>query len=158
MAKVRNRDKEKTLARHCLECAKIFWVNPNRFKHTPLLYCSLICQRRAASFSARARRTEETFKKCGRSGIQNHNYGKPFSEEHKEKISKAHRGSKNYNWKGGITPFRTKIWKSEEYQNWRNAIFTRDDYTCSLCGQRGPTWFQAHHLLSFKKHPELRFN
>lgn len=50
-----------------------------------------------------------------------------------QKISQANRGKNNWNWKGGITPLRGKIWKSLKYKQWRKKIFEQDNYTCVLC-------------------------
>lgn len=45
-------------------------------------------------------------------------------------------GSKNYNWKGGITKLNTKIRQSPEMGQWRMDVFKRDNYTCVLCGRK----------------------
>lgn len=39
--------------------------------------------------------------------------------------------------------------------DWRGAIFLRDNYTCQECGQVGGR-LQAHHVKSWKTHPDLR--
>lgn len=65
-------------------------------------------------------------------------------------------GENNPFWKGGITPINHKIRVSSEYQLWRVAVFTRDDYTCQMCGKRGGK-LCAHHTKSFSEYPELRF-
>lgn len=97
--------------------------------------------------------------------------GRKFSQETKDKISRAltgirrnneHlRGANNHNWRGGTTPERTKIWKSREYQEWRTAVFTRDNYTCQDCGTSSavgnPVTLNADHIKPFALHPELRF-
>lgn len=92
-------------------------------------------------------------------------YGKHLSKEHREKLSKAHignllseeakrkksesqRGNKCYNWQGGITPFNQQIRKTYEYRQWRSDVFTRDDFTCQECGQRG-CYLHSHHIKSF---------
>lgn len=86
--------------------------------------------------------------------------GRSFSEEHRKKISAAsigRIGSKNSNWRGGVTTINERIRKSEEYRIWRNLVFIRDNYTCQNCGQRGGD-IQADHLLPFSINPDLRFN
>ena len=64
-------------------------------------------------------------------------------------------GKDHWNWKDGITPFRIKFWHSKEYQEWRNKVFQRDNFTCQICGTRGGK-LEAHHLLRFVDYPKLR--
>lgn len=45
-------------------------------------------------------------------------------------------GNKNNNWKGGKTKLIFLIRGLEKYQEWRNYIFERDNYTCQKCGRR----------------------
>ena len=66
-------------------------------------------------------------------------------------------GSKNINWKGGITPINSKIRSSIEYKLWRESVFKRDNYTCIWCGQKGGR-IVADHIKPFAKYPELRFS
>jgi hypothetical protein len=90
--------------------------------------------------------------------------GKKKSEEHRKKISKAMKGEKNpmYGRKGILHP----RWKKErkllrkkhegiEYNEWRKAIFRRDNFTCQKCGQYGGNLI-AHHIFNFADFPELR--
>lgn len=44
----------------------------------------------------------------------------------------------------------------KEAQDWRTAIFKRDDYTCQICGVRG-TYLEADHIKPWAFFPELRF-
>lgn len=85
--------------------------------------------------------------------------GKKHTGESKEKISKTHKGlltgSKNPNWKGGITPRSMMIRKSDEYKLWQIAVFIRDKRTCIWCGSK--KHIEADHIKPFAFYPELRF-
>ena len=45
---------------------------------------------------------------------------------------------------------------SKDYKLWRLAVYERDDFTCQECGSRGVR-LNAHHIKSWRKHPDLRF-
>ncbi len=69
------------------------------------------------------------------------------------------------NWGSFITDYRNwkeKIRKSFKYKEWVLSVFKRDNYTCQKCGVRsgnGKTvYLEAHHIKSFKNHPDLRFD
>lgn len=66
-------------------------------------------------------------------------------------------GEKNGNWRGGITPLHRKLRNSEQYKEWRKAVFERDGYTCVWCGQKGGK-LNADHIKPFCAFPELRFD
>ena len=67
------------------------------------------------------------------------------------------KGVLSHRWKGGITPKNLAIRNSPEAQQWRLAVFERDDFTCQSCGVRGGK-LHAHHILAFSKFPEHRFD
>lgn len=46
---------------------------------------------------------------------------------------------------------------SAEYKLWRASVFSRDDFTCQLCGLRGVR-LNAHHIKSYANHRELRYD
>lgn len=54
-------------------------------------------------------------------------------------------------WKGGISPLRRQIWHSDNFQEWRNAIFERDNYSCALCGRRGCSLNVDHYPVTFSE-------
>ncbi len=64
----------------------------------------------------------------------------PKTEFQKEQ----NRGEKNYKWSGGITPLKNQIRTLFEYRQWRSDVFTRDNFTCILCGKRN-TYIEADH-------------
>lgn len=70
-------------------------------------------------------------------------------------------GENNPKWKGGITPEHKKVRWSQEYKDFRDEIFKRDNYTCKDCGRKRKEGdrvvLNAHHIKSFAEHKELRF-
>ena len=95
--------------------------------------------------------------------IRNSKLGKKSSKETKEKLSKSHigknKGSKNTQWKGGVTPEREAIRHSAVYRLWRLAVFERDNFTCQMpgCGKRGGI-LNANHIRKFSEYPDLRLD
>jgi len=66
-------------------------------------------------------------------------------------------GEFHYNWQGGISSERDNEKHLEEYKQWRQLVFKRDDYTCQCCGKTN-TYIEAHHLWNYADYPELRTN
>ena len=64
----------------------------------------------------------------------------------RQKISESQRGEKAHNWKGGRTQLSKLIRHSIYFKLWREAIFTRDNYTCALSGKRGG-FLHPHHIV-----------
>lgn len=68
------------------------------------------------------------------------------------------RGDRHPNWKGG-RPWER--YRRPEYIAWRSAVLDRDRYCCTDCGKqclRYESGLAAHHLLSYAKHPESRYD
>ena len=70
--------------------------------------------------------------------------------------SKRFSGKNSNLWKGGKTPEHLRIRMSIEYRLWREAVFSRDNWTCMICGKRGGH-LNADHIKSFSQFPDLRF-
>lgn len=100
--------------------------------------------------------------------VKNHkgNTGKKFSKEHIERIQSAKAGYRHsaetkrkisssragkrsgkdcHLWRGGITPINFQIRNSFKYRQWRSDVFTRDDFTCQNCSERG-VYLEADHF------------
>ena len=56
------------------------------------------------------------------------------------------------NWKGGISSLRERIYCSDKHEQWRLAVFERDNFTCQNCGDKTGNNLNAHHnIKSFHK-------
>jgi hypothetical protein len=78
------------------------------------------------------------------------------SDRVKKLISKRNTGKNNYHWKGGVSRAYKTGYYSVAYKKWRLAVFTRDNFTCQKCGKT-ECYLTAHHIKSFAKYPELRY-
>ncbi|KKN74752.1 hypothetical protein LCGC14_0387940 [marine sediment metagenome] len=78
--------------------------------------------------------------------------GNKASAETKLKMSLARQGSKNANWKGGLTELVKGIRRSPEFYQWRKAVLERDNHTCQDCGRTEKV--DAHHIRSIIDYPE----
>lgn len=97
--------------------------------------------------------------------------GRVFSESHKENIKKAQIklalvGEKNPNWKGGLTELNRRARSGWEARDWRKKALALANYACQKCGVvQGHSCeccgvkirLHVHHVHSFSKHPELRY-
>jgi 5-methylcytosine-specific restriction endonuclease McrA len=82
---------------------------------------------------------------------------KKISDKAKERVKQ---GKCNL-WRGGVTPIHLLIRESHEYKIWRDSVFRRDNYTCTVCGARTTQGkrveLHADHIKPFSVFPELRF-
>jgi ribosomal protein L34E len=97
--------------------------------------------------------------KCPENHIFLMKYGK-FKQGHRCAICgiKLRSNENHWNWKGGISKERDVIKATEQYKEWRNKVFQRDNYTCQCCGNNQSNNLEAHHILNFSEYIDLRFN
>lgn len=74
-----------------------------------------------------------------------------------ERRKRGCKGELHPNWKGGITPKNQSERHSLAYAEWRNAVFSRDHFTCQICGQHGGE-LNAHHIKPWATNSSCRFD
>lgn len=168
--------------KECKWCKKDF--TPLAWRWERSKYCSVSCKQKGWGFDNRGSGNPMFGKKFSeeyREKLRQAKLGRILPKRHRENIGKAHKGRKRSiearvamsrgmlgvphfgarganspRWKGGVTRLNQQIRHSLEYQNWRRAVFARDDFTCTFCGLRGGQ-LNADHIKEFAYFPELRF-
>lgn len=74
-----------------------------------------------------------------------------------ERIKNTPRGENSPYWKGDTVNQNRRARDSYQYDNWRKAVFAKDNYTCQCCGQFSGE-LNAHHIKSFAHFEELRYS
>ena len=74
---------------------------------------------------------------------------------------KKQKGKNNIQWKGGVSKESHRLRTSKKWKIWRQKVFTRDNFTCQLCGSKSQKGLHVtlhpHHLKSFADYSRLRF-
>ena len=96
-------------------------------------------------------------------GKPGHRKGATLSEELKKRISitkliTTPRGSESHRW----IKDRNLLVKRQErndsaYAYWRKTVWTRDDFRCKISDGNCSGRIEAHHILSWRDYPELRY-
>ncbi len=152
----------------CKICGKERNVFPSRLKDNRGKYCSTecflydlhrqlkkgklinckVCNKRFYVQKCAIGRAKFCSKKCK---------AKWYGEQRRGKKVLKTSGKNHWNWKGGITPERTKIYFSKKYTEWVKSIYEWDNYTCQKCEDNSGNNLKPHHIESFADYPELRF-
>lgn len=123
--------------------------------------------------------TEETRLKMrlAKLGKVGNNLGYRFTDEQRKKLSTSHLGqvawNKGIEWlefRGEKHPRwvfdRNKLQKygndnqdrrSSAYRYWRQQVWLRDNFACKIANPDCSGRIEAHHILSYREHPELRY-
>ena len=78
------------------------------------------------------------------------------SEVTRQKLSESRKGSKHWNWQGGITSENRLLRNSKEWKSWRKEVFERDNYTCCECSKTN-CYLEPHHIIPVRNNKELLF-
>lgn len=81
--------------------------------------------------------------------------GTKRSLEHRILLRELHLGEKCIFWQGGVSKENRRLRTGLGYKIWREAVFSRDDYTCQECKARGGE-LNADHIKPFALFPEFR--
>jgi len=106
------------------------------------------------------------------------NKGKTLSAAHKASLSASHKKNPQPYWLGKKRPNMTgenhpqwisdrdtlqrygderKDRRSSAYNAWRKAVWLRDNFACKIANPDCVGRIEAHHILGWKEHPELRY-
>jgi hypothetical protein len=66
-----------------------------------------------------------------------------------------YRGEAHWNWQGGITEQQARDVLYPGYKEWRKAVYSRDGWTCRVCGTKKSGILNAHHIIPVKARPDL---
>lgn len=89
----------------------------------------------------------------GKTGVSSH------TEETKLKMSESKKGAGSYQYKVD----RTQLKKSEKkhldsrYKEWMLSVKGRDGWKCQISNEDCCGRMEAHHILTWRDHPELRY-
>lgn len=149
----------------CIECYKEFETREYLVNVKKRKFCTQSCYYKNKIGRKIGRRTVFSYIKC-------HICGKIFERSNRwikeknfcsKKCTGRHNkvlmsGSNNWNWKGG-KPKDKRSANTEEYQAWRKSVFERDNYTCQRedCDSKRGIYLHCHHIKSWAKFPELRY-
>ena len=119
--------------RLCLTCSKQFFITCLRPKRK---FCSRQCYPKNPNFTTK---------------------GKKGSEKQRE-MMKRKTGENHFRWIKDRTQAieNHRLRNTEELKLWRQSVFSRDDFTCQECRAKGGN-LEAHHILVWRDHPELRY-
>lgn len=131
----------------CQICGKQFKGN----KYNSNKYCSRECYLKDHSIKNK----ERICPTCNKKFIAESSEDKYCSWECYNKNRHMPKGEDHWNWKGGIS-ITNDHRDSYEYKNWRQSVFSRDNFRCTKCGSKEK--INAHHILSWKYYPEKRYD
>ena len=79
------------------------------------------------------------------------------SGEMSRRLSAGHQGVALAEWSGLRVKKQDQIRTTNEWKEWRKAVYARDHFVCRLCGKNRHN-LQPHHIRAKSKHPEMIFD
>lgn len=135
------------------KCGKIFYIRPS-WTNKNIIHCSRKCKAKYTSSwnKGLTKETDERVKK-----YSDKQKGRKSTRYWLGKIRQDMLGNNHWNWKGGISGENTKLKNTLKYKEWRMSVYRKNYFTCQECGYKGDD-IVAHHIRSWAKYPELRFD
>ena len=79
-------------------------------------------------------------------------------EKVKKEDARRFRGEKHHNWiKDRSLLKKDNLRNDVAYQNWRKEVWIRDNFKCKIAEESCEGRIEAHHILSWRDYPELRY-
>lgn len=146
-----NRSRSSRVEVACETCKKTFRRPRSHVARVSKSFCSQKCNGKS-----KERQVERMCVVCSSPFSVSVSYVDRLETCEKPECRRARLGERNSNWKGGVHKSRRPEWSSKRYQEWRRAVFTRDDYVCQMCGCRGGD-LNADHIMPWAFFLELRY-
>ena len=143
----------------CKECGKNIMAKSSPFVKPNRKFCSMSCR---TKYNNKINNPMKNLATRIKVGLTNKGRVHIVSKETCEKYRLANLGEKSHFWKGGLTDKNRLERNSAKTKQWIIDIFKRDNYTCQMCGARNGNgknvYLSAHHIKSWSKHPESRYD
>lgn len=139
----------------CERCKVLYEVVPSALnKKYNKKFCSKEC-----FLGSMRNRIISVCERCGKKFIR----GKAATERSSHVFcsmncsSEWRKGENSPSWRGGKSSETHLLRASAAFSKWRNDVFSRDNFTCQMCGVRGGK-LHPHHIKSFAGFPKERFD
>jgi len=133
----------------CLQCNKVYkkGYHESKANWSKRKYCSINCIEHPKRYMPK---------------FIPDNKGRKHTEETIKKNSESKLGEKHWRWISDRTKLKRFIGdeqrRSSAYNEWRKQVRIRDGYKCRINNKDCVRKIESHHILSWKEHPELRFD
>ena len=145
---------KKKVSKKCLTCKNTFLISKYEIGRGRGKFCSKSCCVRYFKINGLTQKHKDKISSSGKKTSYWNNLSDFEKDKYKKHLSNCRKGSKHYNWKGGISDNNMRLRNTCDLIKWRKSVFTRDNFTCVDCGSIEN--LNAHHIKEFILYPKLR--